>query len=241
MQEEIICELVGRIRAKLPQVGGKKLYKMLKGDLCALKIGRDKFFLVLKKNNLLIAAKKRFVKTTNSFHRFKVYNNLLKEKTILQPREALVADITYIRTSHGFCYLSLIMDVYSRKIVGYDLRKTLAIEGALSALKMALSHIDTTEGMIHHSDRGVQYCCKKYIALLKKNGIQISMSEKGNPYENAMAERLNGILKTEFYLGETFKDYNQALRAVKEAVQNYNKLRPHLSLNYQIPDLVFAA
>ncbi|NOX18955.1 MAG: IS3 family transposase [Chlorobi bacterium] len=242
LSEEVIIELVKGVRKKLPRIGGKKLYLMIKDEIEKLpvKIGRDKFFNVLRKHNLLVQPTKRYAVTTNSFHRFKIYTNLVKELKITRVNEVFVSDITYIRLRQDFCYLFLITDVYSRKIVGYYLSNNLATEGALKAMKMAIRGKDV-EGLIHHSDRGVQYCSNEYVKLLKKNKIKISMGEAGNPYDNAIAERVNGILKTEFYLGETFNNFTQAKKAVEQAIELYNNLRPHMSIDYLTPEQKYVA
>lgn len=237
MGSAVIISLVLEIRQKLPMVGTKKLYRMLKDDIgsMGLKLGRDRFIEILRENSLLIRKKRQYTRTTNSSHHFRVYKNLIKDKEAAKPDEVYVSDITYIRVGEGFNYLSLISDLYSRKIVGYDLSNSLSIEGSLRALKMAVGKRETLEGLIHHSDRGIQYCSKNYVELLRKHQISISMSEKGNPYENAVAERLNGILKEEFLLNSIFKTQLSADKAVKEAVKNYNHLRPHMSIDYMTP------
>jgi putative transposase len=243
LKESIVIKLIHEKRSKMPRLGGLKLYKLLKQDLevLGLKIGRDKFFELLRKNGLLIEKKHRYARTTNSNHRFKIYENLIKEKEITKIDEVYVTDITYIRILNGFCYLSLMTDYYSRKIVGYDLSDNLELEGCLTALRMATRGKDNLTGLIHHSDRGVQYCSKEYTKLLTSKGILISMSEKGNPYENAVAERLNGILKEEFLLSETFNNKEEAALAAKEAIKIYNELRPHMSINYKTPSEQYAA
>jgi len=161
--------------------------------------------------------------------------------TVDRPDQVLVSDITYIRQRGDFCYLFLVTDLYSRKIVGYHLSMSLAASGAIEAMKMALKGVESTEGMIHHSDRGIQYCCEDYVELLKNNKIKISMGEVGNPYDNAVAERINGILKDEFYLNATFADFNTALKATRESINIYNHLRPHMALDYQTPVEKYAA
>lgn len=235
-------QLVQNIRKKQPKLGGRKLHHMLQEEFRQLGygLGRDKFFQFLGHHDLLVRRKKKYTKTTNSFHRYRIYDNLIKELVVDRIHQVWVSDITYIRLTGGFCYLALVTDLYSRKIVGYDLSLSLSLEGALRALQMALK-THSPEDWIHHSDRGVQYCADDYIALLQKNGAKISMGEAGNPYDNAVAERLNGILKDEFFLDATFVDFAQALKAVKEAIDTYNNLRPHMSLNYRTPSEVCMA
>lgn len=241
-QEEVILELVREVRWKLPRIGGKKLYRMLKKDLRYLgNPGRDKFFEILRDNGLLVEPLKQYVITTNSHHRFWVYSNLIKELAVEGPNKVFVSDITYIRLTDNFCYLFLVTDVYSRKIVGYHLSMGLGAQGAVRAMEMALQGVINPEGLIHHSDRGFQYCSNEYVELLKKNGIQISMGQAGNPYDNAIAERVNGILKTEFYLNSTYNNFEIALQAVTEAIATYNDLRPHMSIGYLTPNQKYAA
>ena len=242
LSEEIIIDLVKEKRRKLPRVGGRKLYLMLQEQLRNLpvSIGRDKFFEILRKHGLLVKPVKRYVKTTKSLHRFRIYKNLIKEMEIKTPNKVFVSDITYIRIGESFGYLFLITDVYSRKIVGYKLSKDLSTQSAIKAMKMAIRG-KNLKGLIHHSDRGIQYCSNEYVRLLRKHGILSSMGEAGNPYENAIAERVNGILKTEFYLGETFKNFAIAEKAVNQAVKLYNNLRPHMSIGYLTPEEKYAA
>jgi transposase InsO family protein len=205
------------------------------------KFGRDRFFDLLRREGLLIRRKKKYAKTTNSRHRFRKYRNLIKDLLIERPNQVYVADITYIRTLSGFCYLSLITDACSRKIVGYHLSRSLGIEGCLCALKKALSVLPQGASVIHHSDRGIQYCSDDYTALLNKYQVRISMTEENHIYENAMAERVNGILKDEFMLGEILTSYEVARQMVREAVNIYNEKRPHQSLGYEKPAVRHAA
>jgi transposase InsO family protein len=242
LKEEIVIQMVQEKRRKLPRIGSKKLYKMLEGVLNrnGLKIGRDAFISILRDNGLFVQKKRHYVKTTNSNHRFRIYDNLIKQKEVTRKDEVYVSDITYIKCEDKFCYLALVTDVYSRKIVGYDFSESLSLEGSVRALKKAISGKQITD-LIHHSDRGIQYCSQVYINILKENNIKISMAEKGNPYENAIAERLNGILKDEFLLSETFKTVQMARKAVEEAIKNYNELRPHMSIGYMTPNEKYAA
>lgn len=225
----------------MPRLGTRKLHYMLTETLQkhGISIGRDKLFDLLEEYGLLVRRRKRKrTNTTDSNHPFRKYPNLVRELQVLHPNRLWASDITYISQIEGFSYLSLITDAYSRKIVGYCLYPTLQKEGPLRALKMALNGVSDKDQMrlIHHSDRGLQYCCGEYIAQLSANSISISMTEKGDPYENALAERINGILKTEFGLDKEFENYNQAKAAVERAINIYNQLRPHASCNYQTPD-----
>ena len=182
-----------------------------------------------------------YARTTDSRHRFGVYENLLAELALTGPHQALVSDITYIRTNEGFLYLSLVMDAFSRAIVGFDCSDTLEREGALRALRQALGQLPGGSEAIHHSDRGSQYCCGDYVACLQGAGVRISMTQANHCYENAQAERLNGILKQEYGLGMCQKDKASAGRGVSEAVALYNGRRPHTSLGYSTPMRVHRA
>lgn len=230
------------IRLQMPRLGGKKLYHLIKDELSAhgIKLGRDQFFNWLRDNDLLVNPKKSFIKTTNSLHRFRVHKNLIKETTAVRCDQIWVSDITYLRTKEGFCYLALITDAYSRKIVGYDVSNSLELEGCLRALRSACKYRISTE-TIHHSDRGIQYCSNKYTKQLRKQGIEISMAEAGNCYENAMAERVNGILKTELNLDAIFESIKHAQKAVRQAVNTYNTKRPHMAIGLKKPIELYAA
>jgi len=243
MKGLLLLEEIRSISSRQPRIGGRKLYHLLKSFMNALgiKLGRDRFFAFLKEHNLLVDRRKRRVQTTNSRHRFYMYGNLIKEKPITGANQVYVADITYIRTLEGFSYLSLLTDAYSRKIVGYDLSRSLSIEGAMRSLKKALQELSgKTQALIHHSDRGIQYCSYVYTDELKAHGIKISMTEKDHVYENALAERVNGILKDEFMLGETLVNHQVAVKMVSQAIEIYNNERPHQSLNYRTPSNVHA-
>ena len=188
---------------------------------------------------MLTLRKKYTARTTNSLHRFYKYKNIIKGLEIKRSNQVWVSDITYIRTIKGFCYLALITDMYSRKIVGYDLSDSLELKGCIRALNRAIQQAKNTKGLIHHSDRGIQYCSNLYTQILKWKKIDISMTEENHCYENAMAERVNGILKDEFYLDQTFDSVAQAKRTAKNAINLYNEVRLHLSLNYKTPNMVY--
>ena len=234
-----------RIRQKHPRIGAVKLLKLIGPELARaqITIGRDRFFALLRRHSLLVGPAPSGPRTTDSRHALRTYANLLEERSIDGPHQAWVSDITYIRTAMGFRYLSLVMDAGSRKVVGYNLSASLSIEGSLSALQMALRQLpaDAGEGVIHHSDRGVQYCSAAYTAALRACGISISMAAVGNPYENAQAERLNGILKIEYLLDAIFASEHQARQAVRQAIRLYNTERPHWALAFQTPEQVHAA
>ena len=242
LSEELILDWVKEKRKINKSEGGRKLLCRFDNELKGItKIGRDKFFTLLRNNDLLIKRKKSFTRTTDSNHSYWKYKNQVRGLSITRKNQVWASDITYIRTEEGFRYLSLITDLYSRKIVGYKLSNSLSIEGCMEALKGALKLWDSTEPLIHHSDRGVQYCCKEYTGLLIKNRITISMTEENHCYENACAERVNGILKQEYGLDDTFKNEKQALKAVKEAILIYNGNRLHTSLGFKTPDSVYFA
>jgi len=238
-EEEVILAKVRQFRYQQPRVGGRKLYLML--EECGVNIGRDRLFEILRDHQMLVRRRKRYTRTTDSRHPFRYYPNLIKDIRIDRPGQVYVSDITYIYTLEGFQYLALVTDYYSRKIVGYDLSSSLSIDGSIRALKMALRQTKDPSSLIHHSDRGVQYCCKEYIKLLKKHGVEISMTEQDHVYENALAERVNGILKDEFCLGDTLQSRDVAKELVRESVKIYNQSRLHMSLNYQTPESVYAA
>lgn len=231
---------VRRLRLDLPSIGVDVLHHQLTEfrRQHGIKVGRDKLANLLRDSGLLIKRRTRYAKTTWSGHRFYKYPNLTIGKTVLAPNRLWVSDITYILIARGFVYLSLITDAYSRKIVGWALHTSLGACGPLSALRMALKANKSrlSSDLIHHSDRGVQYCCHEYIALLKGNKIAISMTEQGDPYENALAERMNRTIKEEMLLNRGFADYAAACPAVERAIINYNTLRPHGSCNYHTPE-----
>ena len=237
VDEAFILSLVRRERKVQPRLGGRKLLYMLRGKFvkAGISMGRDRFFALLGSRNLLIERRSSRVRTTNSRHGFEVYKNLLKDSVLTSANEALVSDITYIRTDEGFMYLALVMDAYSRTIVGYDCSDSLESRGALRALSMALRQLPADSKAIHHSDRGCQYCSGAYIKKLKRRGLQVSMTEENHCYENSQAERLNGILKQEYGLGGRFLLKSDALCAVHEAVRLYNYRRPHQSIGYRRP------
>ena len=239
--EQQIISIVKKRRKSLPREGVRKLTKSLDIDFnkANIKVGRDTLFNVLRKHNMLTLRKKTSARTTNSYHRFYKYNNIIKDVKVIRPNQVWVSDITYIRTIKGFCYLALITDVHSRKIVGYDLSDSLELKGCVRALNKAIYQAKDINGLIHHSDRGIQYCSNVYTQILKRKKINISMTEENHCYENAMAERVNGILKDEFYLDQTFDNVAHAKRATKNAINLYNEIRLHLSLDYKTPNMVY--
>ena len=239
MKEALIIKKVQEIRTTMPRIGTRKLHYLLSETLSEhhVEIGRDKLFDLLSDYGMLVRRRKRKkTYTTDSNHPFRKYPNLIRDMSVTAANQLWVSDITYICLASGFCYLSLVTDAYSRKIVGYCLYRTLERQGPLSALTRALSQWDLHSTLIHHSDRGLQYCCLDYTTLLGSYGITISMTEKGDPYENVIAERMNGVLKQEFGLGSTFRSFEEAETAVNKAVQIYNTQRPHGSCSYLTPE-----
>lgn len=232
-ETDIIIEEVLRYRKHQKRIGTRKLLSEMNDFLKAhhFQIGRDAMFNLLAERGLLISKRKRRgCITTLSRHRFKRYPNIIRDFIPIAPNQLWVSDITYIHLSDSFAYLSLITDAYSRKIVGFYLSKDLSAKGPLQALKMALKANSNIENLIHHSDRGVQYCCDAYVKLLENNKVMISMTENGDPLENAIAERVNGILKQEL-LEEVFTSFAKAQQGVAIACSTYNHLRPHGSIN----------
>jgi transposase InsO family protein len=238
LDKEKVLLLVKDRRKLLLREGGRKLHKYLYKDFktMGLKIGRDKLFDILREVGMLVRPRKNYVHTTRSSHHFYIYANQASELVPTAINQLWVSDITYIRTREGFMFLALITDAYSRKIVGHDISDSLELEGCLRALKMAMTDLPAGHNLVHHSDRGVQYCSYDYTDLLKENGIKISMAAKGNCYENALAERVNGILKQEFFLDETFAGKAKAIKASKQAIKLYNQVRLHTSIGYSTPE-----
>jgi len=221
-------------------MGCRKLHHELSADMLKLGvfIGRDRFFELLKRNDLLIKRRRKYTRTTDSNHPFRKYPNLFKDMEWECPNQAWVSDITYINSREGTLYLSLITDAYSRKIVGYEVNDTLESVGCVKALKRAMKQLSPRERPLHHSDRGIQYCSHSYTSLLLDRGLSISMTEDNHCYENAMAERVNGILKHEYALKEKFPNKQFARKACKQAIDLYNTGRPHLALNMRYPEQV---
>lgn len=232
-EADIVIDEVLRYRKYQKRLGTRKLLHEMQGFLEAhnFQIGRDAMFNLLAERGMLITKRKRRgCITTLSKHRFKKYPNIIKGFIPIAPNQLWVSDITYIHLSDDFAYLSLITDAYSHKIVGFYLSEDLSAKGPLKALKMALTGNPDCKNLIHHSDRGVQYCCDEYVKLLQNNTIKISMTENGDPLENPLAERVNGILKSEL-LEEVFVDFKIAQQAIAVACSTYNHLRPHGSID----------
>lgn len=235
-------ELVKAERRVQPRLGSRKLMVVLRDAMAeaGVKLGRDRFIEVLREKDLLLEPLPRSPRTTNSLHNLPVFHNLLKDKELTGPDQAWVADLTYIRTDEHFLYAALITDAWSRKIVGFHIGDSLEAEGCLEALRVALRDLPEGRHPLHHSDRGCQYCCHLYVNLCREVGIAVSMTEELHCYENAMAERVNGILKQEYGMGGTFRTKALAKEAFAQAVHLYNHRRPHQALGYRIPAQVHA-
>lgn len=215
------------IRQEQPRIGTRKLHFILKSDL---RVGRDKLFEILRKEHMLITKRRKYVKTTNSKHWMRTYGDISKQVELKEPEQLWVADITYLSTREDTVYLHLVSDAYSKQIMGFRLSKDLKSESTLRALQMALKRrVYRNRDILHHSDRGLQYCSRLYVDELLRNNCQISMTQDGSPYDNAVAERINGILKDEFYCDEKFDSFEQAKKHVAQSITIYNTKRPHLS------------
>jgi transposase InsO family protein len=246
LAEEAFCvEFIRRVRQKDPGIGGGKLWRMYKKEFGEDHgVGYNRFYDIIEKYGLKVRRKKRRAKTTDSSHDLPTYPNLVKELVPLRPNQLWVSDITYMviyvnaqTGEYGFCYLSLVTDYYTKEIIGWCVGETLEAKFAMEALNMALSRLDgnPAEDLIHHSDRGVQYASYDYTRLLKKHNIKISMTECGDPKDNAVAERVNGIIKNELLMGTSFFSIEEVRKALKVAVDFYNNERPHMSLDWKTP------
>ncbi len=231
---EIIIEKVKYMKKKLPMLGGRKVKYMLARK--KINVGRDTLFHILREHRLLVYRKRKYARTTQSKHWLKKHKDIFNTVQIEKPEQAFVSDITYIRVKDDFSYLSLITDAYSKRIMGSSLSQNLSREGPLIALKEALQNRIYKHPLLHHSDRGFQYCSQDYIEILQQSEVKVSMTESGSPYDNAIAERVNGILKGELGLDAVFEDHERARKAIEIAIRRYNKIRPHLSCGYLTPN-----
>ena len=241
VDEGLIVALVQAERQQQPRLGTRKLRVVLQAALAAagVTMGRDRWFEVLGRGGLLLEPLPReYAQTTNSAHYLPVFTNLVKELALHHPNEVWVSDLTYVRTAEGFLYLALVTDKFSRKIVGYHCGETLAAAGSLPALAMALKDLPAWAHPIHHSDRGSHYCCHEYVDALAARGLPVSMTEVDHCAENALAERVNGILKSEYGLGRKIPTKAVARQLVRHAVHQYNTRRPHTALGFQVPAVV---
>ena len=238
---ELVVGLVRRERQLQPRLGTRKLHHLLKSELeqAGVRIGRDRLFEELRKRALLLEpVPTPFPHTTQSDHNLPVFKNRIKGLELKGPNQAWVSDLSYLRLREGFVYLALITDKYSRKIVGWDLGDNLEAVGCVRALERALKELPSGARPIHHSDQGSQYCCHQYVNRLRERGLTISMTESNHCAENALAERMNGILKQEYGLGAEFPSKAAALEAVRQAIWLYNTKRPHTALDYEVPEAV---
>jgi transposase InsO family protein len=241
LEQELVLKQVHHIRKKHRHMGGRKLYGLLSPFMREhrIKMGRDALFDLLSAHFLLVSKKRKQVRTTQSFHWLRKYPNLIKALVPTRANQLWVSDITYWKIEAGFVYISFITDAYSRKVVGYHVAQTMEAVETAEALKMALKEIKLIPpNLIHHSDRGLQYCSGVYVNLLQDKGIHISMTENGDPLENAIAERLNGILKGEYLEDLSVKNIDEAKVALSESVWLYNQERPHLSIGMLTPQTV---
>jgi putative transposase len=238
---ELITELVRAERRVQPRLGTRKLRVVLQAALAkaGVELGRDRFFAVLRRGGLLLAPlPKEYPQTTNSYHCLPVFANLVKDRVVSQPNQVWVSDLTYLRTEESFLYLALVTDKFSRKIVGYHCGDTLEAHGCVRALEMALQDLPAGVHPIHHSDQGSQYCCHEYVQALGLHGLTISMTVQDHCAENALAERVNGILKGEYGLGQKLKTKALGRQLTDQGVWLYNTRRPHTALKYQTPAAV---
>lgn len=237
LQAELLIEMIRKVRKRMPRLGGRKLLVVLhdKFERAGIQMGRDAFFDFLREHALLIKPRRRYVRTTLSSHWLRKYDNLVAGFRGDKVNRIWVCDITYVETEEGFVYLYLITDAYSKKIIGHHVSDDLKGQSATAALKRAISLIKTCAGIIHHSDRGVQYCSEAYIQLLTGNKMRISMSEPGSPTQNAIAERVNGILKDEWIYEYAYASKQQAKEHIDEIISIYNNERPHGSCSMLTP------
>lgn len=231
--------MILEIRRFMPRLGGRKLYFLLKPKFIeqSISLGRDAFFRYLKNENLLVKPKRSYTKTTFSKHWMRKHPNLLKELKPKAPEEVFVSDITYVQSEQGVHYLSLVTDAYSRKIMGYELSDEMKATDVVKALDMTINNRQYQCSTIHHSDRGLQYCSQVYQVKLNENGMTPSMTDGYDCYQNALAERINGILKQEFLLYKC-QNLDELKQLVDESILIYNEMRPHLSLGMKTPNQV---
>jgi putative transposase len=235
---EEVVEAVADVRVDMPRLGTRKLYYLLSDEFeqAGLKVGRDKLFSILKDANLLIRKKKRYTKTTDSSQWRRQHDNLVEGYVPQKPEELLVADITYFDTEQGTAYGHLVTDAYSKKIMGYEVAYDMKKERTIAAFNMAMKNRQYDHQGVHHSDRGAQYCAYDYVNNARDNNYDISMTQDGSPYDNAVAERINGILKDEFALGDKMKDLVELKEKIARAVEIYNNQRPHMSCHLLTPN-----
>jgi putative transposase len=238
---ELVAGLVKRERRQQPRLGTRKLHHLLQSELreAGVRLGRDRLFAELRQRDLLLRpVRATNPRTTQSYHNLPIFRNLIKGQPVERPHQVWVSDLTYLRTQEGYLYLALITDLYSRKIVGAHAGDSLEAVGCVRALEVALQQLPRGTQPIHHSDQGAQYCSHEYVNRLQQHGLGISMTESNHCAENALAERMNGILKQEYGLGMEFSTKAEARRAVDQGIWLYNTKRPHTALNYRMPEEV---
>lgn len=233
---EKVIGLVQQVRLRMPRIGSRKLYHLLYDDLRKIGVGRDRLFAIMRANHMSIIPKRQYHITTDSHHRFRKHKNLIEDLAVKRPEQVWVSDITYIGTRKNPMYLALVTDAYSKKIMGYDVSNSLDTSGALRALKTALKERIYKKALIHHSDRGLQYCSFEYQGVLSDKDVKTSMTEQYDPYQNAVAERINGIIKHEFLNGIKVQDIELMEKIVNQSIQIYNEERPHLSCHFYTPN-----
>jgi putative transposase len=241
-KEQAVKQLVDRERKLLPRLGTRKIHHLIKTDLATqgLKFGRDKLFKLMLQHGLLIKPQRRYIQTTMSKHWLRKWPNIIKGQKVNEPDQVWMSDITYIKTEEGNCYLNMITDAFSRKIVGYAIADNMETESMIPALTMATKQKQNKQiSTIHHSDRGLQYCSKEYASQINQTNMRLSMTENSDPYENALAERMNRTIKEEFGMNRTLKSKSQAIKLVTESVDLYNHYRPHLALKMKTPQQVY--
>lgn len=234
-EETVIIKMVRHYKENMGKLGARKIWYLINSRQPGF-VGRDRLFEIMSAHGLLNPRKKRTIRTTWSASWLRRFPNLIQGIVLTASNQVWVSDITYIPTVSGYLYLHLVTDAYCKLILGWNLSKTLHASFTIEALRMAIRHVNCDlTGLIHHSDRGCQYCSEAYVKLLQDNGIEISMTQTGDPRDNPIAERVNGILKTEWFDDDDFQGYDDAHPRVAEVINVYNTQRPHLSLNYQTP------
>ncbi|RZM12100.1 MAG: IS3 family transposase [Pedobacter sp.] len=243
-KEGVVKALVHQQRQQLPRIGTRKLYYLIKANLIKqdIKFGRDKLFALMKRYDLKVKPRRRYTQTTMSKHWLRKWPNIAKHIFVTRPDQVWVSDITYLKTEQGNCYLNMITDVFSRKIVGFAVDDNMETKSMITALDMAIKQRrNPALPTVHHSDRGLQYCSKEYVQMTADNNLLLSMTENGDPYENALAERMNRTIKEEFGLDQILASKAIVKPLVAQSIHLYNQKRPHLALNLNTPNAVYQA
>jgi transposase InsO family protein len=242
IEQELVIKQVTQMKKDHRHMGTRKIYELIQPFLIdhQIKMGRDALFTLLAGHGMLVKRYKRRISTTDSYHMYRKFPNLIKDFVPLGPNQLWVSDITYWRINERFLYISFITDAYSRKIVGYNIAETLLSVETVKALKMALKGAENISFLHHHSDRGLQYCCNEYIQILEEHEVRISMTESGDPRDNAIAERLNGIIKNEYLKSYKVNGLAEGKQVLDFVIRLYNDERPHMSLGYLTPNLIHA-